>query len=90
MHKVLVTMQGTPQNHVLHMLSRNGRVIMIIICIIFRGCTKSCLTFSKVVGHIFYIVGLAGCDHIRIEGDFGGIAIFTNGLENVACHLQLI
>jgi membrane dipeptidase len=78
-------------DHVLRMLPRNGGVIMVTFVPRFVDVQDpSSADISKVVDHVFHIAEVAGWDHVGIRRDFDAIAVFTNGLESVACYPQLI
>ncbi len=46
-------------------------------------------TISDVADHIDHIRKVAGIDHVGIGGDFGGVAILPQGLENISTYPAL-
>lgn len=55
----------------------------------FVTTTRGTATLSQVADHIEHIKRVAGADHVGIGGDFDGISVVVQGLEDVSTYPAL-
>ena len=74
---------------ILRRLPRNGGIVMVTFVPGFVTTTGGPATLSQVADHIDHIKRVAGSDHVGIGGDFDGISVVVQGLEDVSTYPAL-
>lgn len=71
-------------------VKENGGIVMVNFysCYV-MDCNERAATVEDVTAHVNYIRDLIGPDHIGIGGDYNGVTIMPDGLENVSKYPNL-